>query len=71
MPPTPADRATAEAFVAETYDADPSLCPIWLKTHRPALVRYSAVAAMQKREHAEWRAQTQGCGRDQGKRRAA
>jgi hypothetical protein len=54
--PNEADRAAGEAFVAETYDADPAICRTWLANHRADLVRWAAVAAMQKRQDAEFKA---------------
>lgn len=54
--PTAADRARAEAFVKSEYEDDPAVCRTWLANHRPDLVRMGAVAEMQKRQHAEWKA---------------
>jgi hypothetical protein len=56
--PSPEDIAAATAFIDGWPQRDPTLCPLWLARHRDSLIRSQAVAEMQVREHAEWRART-------------
>ncbi len=54
--PTQADRAEAEAFVADEFEADPGICPKWVEKHRGHLVRQLADAEMQVRQNEELKA---------------
>jgi hypothetical protein len=56
MMPSTEDRLRAEAFVTVEYDENETICRAWLARHRPDLVRHAAVAEMQKRQHAEFKA---------------
>ena len=51
--PSAEDRAAAEAFVAETYDADPTMSRVWIANNRKSLLTGAANAFMQKRTNAE------------------
>ena len=54
--PNASDRAEAERFIRDEYEADPAICRQWLANQRENITRQAAVCAMQKRQDAEWRA---------------
>ena len=54
--PNAADYERAERFVAETWDNDPSVSPLWLETKRAGAVKQAAMLEMGKRQEREFKA---------------